>query len=196
MKLCNKYGNGNNRSSVFKLKINFLFSPIPVSVTHCCCSISTRHLFGYILLTICRDIDCIWVWPFNFIYPCAAYLKSSLRNRTNTVSFCIYISERYLIVTWQHQVQLEREVPRSEKYARGRRLLNNISTWKASGFTGPVSACTGNYSSIDDLFIMQKTSTCATGLSSLGKDFPHSTFERFDKGLGYIPSLSIMSSVS
>lgn len=98
---------------------NFLFSPIPVSVvTHCCCSISMKGLDPSLWHPICRDIDCAWVWPFNLVYPCAAYPKSSLRNWTDSVSFCIYISERcLLIVTWQHQVQMEKRVPRSEKYA-------------------------------------------------------------------------------
>lgn len=41
----------------------------------------------------------------------------------------------------------------------------------------------------------KKTPTHTTELSSLGKDFPHSSFEWFDEGLSYVPSLSIMSSM-
>lgn len=91
---------------------------------------------------------------------------------------------------------MERRVPRSGKYARGGRELNNRSAWKASVFTGPVSACTDYWSNIDVLVIMWKTPTHATKLSSLGKAFPHSSLEEFCKGLGYVPSLSIMSLVS
>lgn len=120
-----------------QLKMNFLFSSSPVSVIHCSCSISTKDLFGYILVTICSGIDCVWVWLFSFIYLCAAYPKSSLRSWTDSVSSCIHISESCLFIApWQHQVQTERRVPRNEKYARGGRQLNNRSTWGASGFTG------------------------------------------------------------
>lgn len=43
---------------------------------------------------------------------------------------------------------------------------------------------------------MWKTPTHVTILSSLGKDFWHSSLEEFDKGLGCVPSLSIMPLVS
>lgn len=41
-----------------------------------------------------------------------------------------------------------------------------------------------------------KNSTLATTLSSLGKDFCHSSLEEFDKGLSCVPWLSIMPLVS
>jgi len=40
----------------------------------------------------------------------------------------------------------------------------------------------------------KKTPARATALSYLGRDFPHSSFEWFDKGLNYVPLLSITSS--
>lgn len=141
--------------------------------------------------SICRYDLSTWS---AFVQPTHKY---SLRGWTDSVSFCIYISERsLLIVTWQHQVQMERRVPRSENYARGGRQLNNISTWKASGLTSPVGECTGNYSNMDVLFIMQKTPTHVTKLSSLAEDFSHSSFQWFHKRLSYIPLPSIVSSVS
>lgn len=173
MQLCNKC----SKWKQLYLSSKWTFSP--VSLIHCCYSISTKDLFGYFLVTIFSDKDCIWVGSFNFIYFRSAYPKSSLRSWTDSVSFCIHVSERCLLIApRQRQVQMERRVPRSEKYARGGRELNNRSTWKASGLTGPVSACTGNYSNTDVPLIMWKTPTRVT---SLGKDYLHSSWKSLIK---------------
>lgn len=197
MQLFNKCGNGNSQTVAFKLYMNFLFSPIPVSVvTHCCCSISTKGLGPSLWHPICRDIDCAWVWPFNLAYLCAAYPKSSLRNWTDSVSFCIYISERcLLIVAWQHQVQMERRVARSEKYAGEE---DSSTTYQPEKHLGSLALSVHVQAIIvtSSFFSSRKKNpTHATELSSLGKDFPPSSFEWFDKGLSYVPSLSIMSTM-
>lgn len=90
---------------------------------------------------------------------------------------------------------MERRALRNEKYCQGRKSSRTNQPEKHPGSLALSVHAPAIIATL--IFFSQcKILTQATELSGLGKEFPHSSFEWFDKGLSYVPSLSINFSVS